>query len=561
MIGQIVNYRYEVLEKIGDGDLFSVYRARDKVLNRLVALKVLSKDLSADREFTAAVVEGYQSVANLAHVSIARVLDADHTSEDCFVAAEYVRGINVKERVRRAGPMAVPLALDIIVPVLEALEYAHSHRVVHGDIRPQDIIVSPDGEVKLTDLGLSWALDRCPGVVEKNPMRSIHYQAPEIAEGSSPSAQSDLYSVGVVLYEMLTSTLPFDGSTAVSIALKKVKETPTSPRSINAAVPKSLSEVVMRAMEVSPEERYQSASAMLADLRVLRDALRTGHAASIQQPLTPPARPAREAEEAVPAVEADPIRKRFVMLLAIFFFTVLVFLGGTMLVIRPSSEIRVPPLQGKTWQEAAEEARDRGLTLIDDGQVASEIYKAGTICAVIPPTGSMVSRDNPVVKVKISSGPSQIAVPEVTGMTEADANETAVREGFSIGTIKEDYSDRVAVNSVVSQDPSAGVKRPPGTTIDLVISLGPKPEPATTTRPEAAPTKQERRFNVAVEVPADAAESQEVLIKVTDDRGDITYHQEMHDPGEKFTVVVPTEGSRARIRVYVGGALVSDATY
>ena len=277
MIGQIVNYRYEVLEKIGDCEIFSVYKARDKVLNRLVALKVLAKDLAADREFGTVVAGSYRDVAALAHPNIARVLDADCTAESCFAACEYAHGINVKERVRRAGPMAVPLVLDIIIPVLEALEYAHANRVAHGDLRPQDIIASPDGEVKLTDFGMSSAMRKCPSVADKYQMRSIHYEAPEIAEGAVPTASSDLYSIGVIMYEMLTNTLPFDGTTAVSIALKKIKETPSQPRSINAGIPKTLNDIIMTAIESSPKDRYNSASAMLADLRGLRDALRIGY--------------------------------------------------------------------------------------------------------------------------------------------------------------------------------------------------------------------------------------------------------------------------------------------
>ena len=190
MIGHVINHRYEVLEKIGDGEMFSVYRARDKVLNRLGAIKTCSASVADDTCFRQAVRDGYLAASDLNHPNIVRVFEAESSDEQTHVVCEYVRGTNVKERIARAGPISVPLALDIIVPVLEALEYAHANHIVHGDIRPQDIIVSPDGEAKLTDFGLSSALRRCPEIADHFAMRSAFYQAPEIAEGAAPSPSS-----------------------------------------------------------------------------------------------------------------------------------------------------------------------------------------------------------------------------------------------------------------------------------------------------------------------------------------------------------------------------------
>lgn len=558
MIGQIINYRYEVLEKIGDGTFFSVYKARDKVLNRLVALKTLNKEYLENREFAAAVVEGYQAASVLAHTSIARVFDAECAEDQCFVVSEYVRGINVKERVRRAGPMAVPLALDIIIPVLEALEYAHANRVYHGDLRPQDIIVSPDGEVKVTDFGMSWALDRCPAVADTHPMRSVHYQSPEASEGAAPTAASDIYSVGAILYEMVTSAAPCEGATAVAVALKKVKEPPTPPRSINAAVPKSLSDIIMQAIEVQPRDRFESATSMLMGLRAIRDAMRVGQPA----PVVTPSAPAAEQVSEEPPPDSDRgIRRAFLIWTALFLAVVVLVGGITFSMFRTRGEIRVPPLLGKTWEEAQDIARAAGIELVDDGRAYSDIYKSGQICSVVPPANSTVPRDTPVVKVRISNGASQVAVPDLKGMAEADANTAAAAEGFVIGKIRQEYSEEVPVNSVIAQDPHAGLRRPPGSTIDLVISQGPKP--VTEPEPEEPTTSsgEQRRFSVAVEVPADADGAQQVLIKVDDDRGETTAYDRTHYPGDKFTKNVTTEGSSARIRVYVGGSLVSDATY
>ena len=559
MIGQIVNYRYEVLEKIGEGALSFVYKSRDKVLNRLVALKVLRKEVAEDRLFSAAICAGYEDVAALAHPNITRVLEVDNSSEYCYIASDFAHGINVKDRIRRGGPISVPLALDIIIPVLEGLEYAHANKIIHGDIRSQDIIVSPDGEVKLTDFGLSYALRDRPEVADKYIMRSVQYQAPEVTEGVPPSISSDLYSIGVVLYEMLTGTLPFEGSTAVSVALKKIKELPNPPRSVNASIPKSLNDLIMRAMERLPEDRYSSASSMLLDLRTIRESFRTGHVTSVSQPIH--AKPVHE-EAAEPA--EDGLKKRYIMHMLLFIVVVLIALGATLLFTRQNAEIRVPPLLGKTWEEAQYEADEKGIRLVDDGRVYSNTYEAGRICSVIPPSGSSVPRTDPVVKVKISQGPSRVVIPDLSGLPEASANETAVGAGFTIGKVTEEYSEKVPINAVISQAPDAGVIRPPGSKIDLKLSLGPKPESLpseSNEQPADTSTKNQNRFNVAVEVPTDAEGVQDVRIVVDDGRGETTPYQEMHQPGDKFTVRVVTEGSSPRIRVYVGDNVVTDETY
>lgn len=563
MIGKIINYRYEVLEKIGDGPLFSVYKSRDKVLNRLVALKILTREVAENRGFAEAVIGSYGEVASLGHPGIARVIDAECSDTDCFVACEYARGVSVKERVRRAGAMSVPLALEIIIPVLEALAYAHANRIVHGDIGPQDIIVSPDGEVKLTDFGLRKALTESPEVNDRYTTRSVHYEAPEIAEGEAPSPASDLYSVGVVLYEMLTGQLPFDAPTSVGVALKKVKESATAPRLINTAVPKSLSDIVMKAMEAAPGDRYQDAGSMLADLRAISDALRIGKPASV--PTYAPVASHVEHEAAVgDGGEESSMRSQFVRILLLFILVVAISLGVTMFIMGRDSEIRVPPLLGKTWDEAEYEAQKAGIKLSSDGTASSEAYAVGQICSMIPPANATVSRSNPVVKVKVSSGPSQAMIPDVTGKSEADANETVVRAGFMIGNVKEEYSDKIPMDSVVSQDPPGGLSRPPGTIVNLVISLGPKPGEETTSEPDNSGSNTDsvkRKYKVDVEVPADADGPQSVRIEVSDDKGDNTVYEQDREPGDKFTVPVTVSGSSARIRVYVGGDLVSDDTY
>jgi len=562
VIGQIINYRYEVLEKVGEGDIFAVYKARDKVLSRLVALKFLTKDYADNVGFATAVRAGYQAVAPLDHPCIARVLEADPASSESFVACEYALGMNVKERITRAGAMQVSTALDIIIPVLEALEYAHANRIAHGDLRSADIVVGSDGEVKVTDFGLAPALRACPEVADRLGMRSVHYEAPEIAEGAAGSVSSDLYSVGVILYEMLTGSLPFDGPTAISIALKQAKDIPIAPRALNTGVPKSLSDLVMRAIEKAPEQRFSTASDMLADLRAISDALRVGRPVSVPQPSV--SARAREPIEREDEGEPDGLLTRSSYLWLILGFVLVVALVGglTLHLSMRDSKIDVPMMVGMTVDEAREKAREAGITIEQDdsGEVYSNDYAEGMIAVQFPSAHARIPRDKAVVKYKLSKGPSAKRVPDLTGLPEAQAYQAAEDGGFTVGKVTTEYSDKVPVNSVVKQDPAKGSLAPPRSTIALVISLGVKPEPPVDTGADQ-PEGTQRNFQVNVTVPDDADGQQEVRIVVNDDRGETTAVQEFHDPGDKFNQTVAAYGDNVRIRVYVAGRAVSDERY
>lgn len=560
MIGQIIHYRYEVLEKIGEGAVFTVYKARDKVLNRLVALKTLNPPYANNRRFVGAVRDGYQNAAILDHLYIARVCDVDPTSEVPFVTYEYVNGIDVKERIAKAGAMQVSKALDIIIPTLEALEYAHANKMVHGNLRSQDILASPNGEIKVTDFGLSAALRECPDVSDSLSMRSIHYEAPEVAEGAAPSSVSDLYSAGVVLYEMLTGSLPFEGATAVAIALNKSKQTPTPPRSLNASVPKSLNDLVMRAIDKSPQERFASAGEMLADLRAIRDSLRTGRPVAVAQPHSRQIEPDDEPDN------GGLLSRASYLWLIVGFVLVVALAGGLTLTLSTRDmKLDVPLIIGKSVEEAREIAHESGLTLEQDhpGEVYSNDYEEGRIAVQFPLAHSRVPRDKAIIKFKLSKGPSVKRVPDLLGLPEPEAYRAVEDAGFIVSKLTNEYNDKIPINAVIRQDPEKGSMAPPQSSIALVLSLGPKPEqpsePSYTQSPQ--PKGDPRSFQIAVTVPADADGQQEVRIVVNDERGSTTAVQEYHDPGDKFSETVTAYGDNVRIRVYVGGRLASDEKY
>ncbi len=563
MIGKIVNYRYEVLEKIGDGPLFSVYKSRDKVLNRLVALKLPTNGVADSADIAEALVTSYRDMMSLSHPSIVRVLDADCANGECFIACEFARGINIRERIHRAGAISSPLAVDVILPVLSALSYAHSRGVVHGDLGAQDLIVSPDGEVKVTDFGLSGVLMEHPEVADKSIMRSIHYQAPEVTEGAKPTIVSDVYSAGVILYQMLTGQLPFEGATSVAVALKKIKDMPPLPRTINTAVPKSLSDIAMRAIEADPKARYQSTAAMIAELELVGESMRTGVPVSSVAAYSSGVQVARSAEEVDVDTSERSFRSQFLTVLLLFVVVCVVSMAVAFFKLKQNGTIIVPKLLGYTLAQAQEIAKIAGITIEQDDTIPSDAYQKDQICKTTPIEGEAVPANNPIVKVSISSGPSHVRVPDVVGETESDAQAAIAAAHLQVGnSAKQENSDSVPNNSVISQDPPAGSLKPPGTQVDLVISLGPKPVDTNTDTLNTPneETSVPRKLIVEVNVPSDSDVVQDVKIVVSDDRGDVTAYDQTSNPGDNLKIPITGYGTSVRIRTYVGGELISDTT-
>ncbi len=559
MIGEVIDYRYEVLEKIGDGALFTVYKCKDKVLNRLVALKVLNDEYAARTDFAGKLAENCKRTAKLTNPGIARVLECESNSSSTTVACEYVRGVSVRERMRRENVFSVSGSIEIMLRVLDSLEYAHSVGVVHGDLRPQDIIVSPDGEVKITDFGIAESLRAFPDIADRLSMRSIQYQAPEVTEGAVFSPASDIYSFGAVFYEMLTGRSPFDGSTTLAVALKKVKEPPTPVRQLNAEVPKSLNDLVIRCLQTDPRQRYNNIAAVRSELTAIRDGLFrvgkgkiSGQDKQLESPYSDTQQPGVSRWK-----EVALLSLLFVGVVLVMMFTVFYFLGNT-------KKIAAPRLVGLTWEKASEEAKKSGLVLVEDGRGHSDIYDVGVICEQMPAPGEYITSRKPEVRVKISEGASWSTVPDLTNLGEADARAAAIKNSFNIGKITEDFNSTVPPNSVIRQDPESGVQRSPNSNIDIVLSKGPKPPvatPAQTTGPTTeSGAGKEQTFSVEVEVPESGESPKNVKIVVKDDTGENTVVDDMQ-PSGTYNYDVTTYGEKPTIQVFVDSELKKSVRY
>ena len=268
-IGRLLDNRYEILEAIGTGGMAVVYKARCHRLNRLVAIKVLKDDLSQDAEFRRRFHAESQAVAMLSHHNIVNVYDVSHSDTADYIVMELIDGITLKQYMQQKGVLNWREALHFATQIAKALEHAHGRGIIHRDIKPHNIMILKDGTAKVADFGIA-RVSSAQSTLTREALGSVHYISPEQAKGSKIDYRSDLYSLGVVMYEMLTGQPPYDGETPVSVAIKHINANATLPRTINAQIPVGLEQITMHAMEADPEKRYDTATDLLCDLDEFR---------------------------------------------------------------------------------------------------------------------------------------------------------------------------------------------------------------------------------------------------------------------------------------------------
>ena len=272
MIGKILGNRYEIMEVVGIGGMSVVYRARCRLLNRMVAVKVLKDEYKDDKEFIKRFNIESQAAASLSHQNIISIFDVGHEGDNHYIVMEYIEGQTLKQYIEKNGMLEWKQAVDFAIQICSALEHAHKNNIIHRDIKPQNILMTKDGVLKVTDFGIARAVNSQTIAMDGTALGSVHYISPEQARGSYIDEKSDLYSLGVVLYEMLAGTLPFDGDNPVAIAIKHIQQQPRSIKDFNIAVPLALEQIVKKAMQKSSSDRYVSASDILKDLKKTKDA-------------------------------------------------------------------------------------------------------------------------------------------------------------------------------------------------------------------------------------------------------------------------------------------------
>ena len=520
-IGKMLDNRYEILERIGTGGMAVVYKAKCHRLNRLVAIKILKADLAQDADFRRRFNAESQAVAQLSHPNIVSVYDVSRGGDTEYIVMELIDGITLKQYMEKRGQLNWRESLHFITQIMRGLSHAHSRGIVHRDIKPQNIMVLRDGSVKVADFGIA-CLENSAQTLTQEALGSVHYISPEQARGDRIDARSDIYSAGVVLYEMLAGRLPFEGDSAVSVAIQHLSSIPLAPREINPEIPEQLELICMKAMAADLDRRYVCADAMIADLEAFRknpgvdldfelsdlrpeeedeptQLLRTTHAVSA---VTQGSRSARESavheqqrrrryeeEYEPPAREGGRTRTVLIAVAVVLALALVAVLFKTILTsfVAPDPEqFMVPGLLGMTYEEASESEKVRDkFTLEKMGEMPSD-YPVGQIARQSPEEGDTLRGEDRVIEVWISSGEETgemlDIVSEPTTYLQAKAQLKNLIDKFDLifeeppeetWVINED----VPAGSIISSDPAAGEPLKRGDTITVVVSKGPRTIP------------------------------------------------------------------------------------
>lgn len=539
--GMFVGDRYEIVNKIGTGGMSDVYKAKDHTLGRFVAIKVLKPEFSEDVNFVTKFRTEAQSAAGLEHPNIVNIYDVGSENGMHYIVMEYVEGITLKTYIEKKGQLTFKEAVSIAIQVGRGIEAAHNKGIIHRDIKPQNIIISTEGKVKVTDFGIARAATS--NTISSDVMGSVHYASPEQARNGFVDGKSDIYSLGIVMYEMVTGRVPFDGDTTVAVAIQHLQEEIVPPSAYAPNLPISMEKIILKCTQKNPDRRYESMTALLADLRkalispnedfvviapvsqektrvigeeeinkikqetsniYLSDEDVVSHNQNHRDKFEKRDRFAEDDEDDEEAYDDDDLEEMNpkmdkaitimgiaagVIIVALIIFILVSFFGdfkfggssnkaNTETSETQTDGIEVPDLKGLTFDEAKEQLNAKGLGIKKNaGTVASDQYDEGQIVSQTPDALTKAEA-NTTVEVTLSSGKGEVSVPSVTGMDETTAYNTLTNSGFT--PVKDyAYSADVAQGNVIEQSPNAGSLAKSGDNVKIVISRGKEQAEAT----------------------------------------------------------------------------------
>ncbi len=499
MIGKVLGNRYEIIEKVGSGGMANVYKAKDRMLNRYVAVKVLHSEYKEDEEFIRRFNIESQAAAALSHQNIVQIYDVGDEDGIQFIVMEFLSGQALKEYIKsKEGGLYCKEAVDYSMQICRALECAHQKHIIHRDIKPQNILLTPEGILKVTDFGIARAANNNTTKMNSTAIGSAHYLSPEQARGGYTDRRSDIYSLGVVMYELFTGKLPFDAETPVAVAMKHIQEQPVPPRKLNPTIPKGIEQIILKAMSKEVRLRYDSASEVLADLKKLYVDPKaqidedSNDSAETKKVKTDEIKRLIEEDEAKKSgeeknKEKTPVRRKkkkkgnilvagvvAVVSAAIVLIFVLVLAINAMFAPEPT-ELKVPDLSGLTLEEA-EAKLDRlgedynGFSVIVEAY-ENDAAKKETVISQYPEAEQLVSGKSVKISVILSNGPGTVILGNYMGESYAKIEKNLTEKGLEV-VKKEENSDSFPSGIIVGQEPSSGESVDGGGIVTLYVSKG-----------------------------------------------------------------------------------------
>ena len=606
MKGRLLAGRYQVEEELGRGGMATVYRAFDRSLERQVAVKVLHPELAGDEEFVARFRTEAQSAARLSHAGIAQIYDTGTDDGDYFIVMEYLPEPDLKAIIRNYAPLPVHKVAEVALQACEALGYAHQHGIIHRDVKPHNILFTADGRAKLVDFGIAAAVDesRREGAL----VGSAHYLSPEEVRGNAPTPQSDLYSLGVVMYECLTGRTPFQGETAEAVIAKRLAGPPPAPRTLNPNIPPAAEHVVMKAMARDANQRYQSAGEMLADLRRLAagapveappDSEATRTLVLPRQPDAVTPGPVREAPPGPrrPAPAPPPKKEGLgwawgaagfligvIALVGLVFLFQYLFYPGA----QRAAKVNVPGVTGLSQEQARQMLEEAGLSVGKVREDPDAESTPGTVVSQNPPASERVvegTKVDLVVAARDESRDKVVQVIRVIGLPLEEAEANLRRVKLKLGQVTEVYDAAAPAGQVVDQDVPPDTEVAEYQAIGLTVSKGPEPtgddgepsangddkepgdedavvDPVVNISENAGlsddPTV--RQFEIRV-IAQGSKEGQDIQVFLQDDQSPRNLVMQVPlDPGQSDDKTVTTHGS-ATFEIWCDGRLVNRAAY